>query len=108
MGALTVLLVALASARTYRLLAVDSITQRIRDVLTVHVFQRWPKLEEGYYCPWCLGAYCAAAWTATALAWGATWPWMLAAVSFSANYVAAFLNSAYDVVHEEAEEALND
>lgn len=105
---LVFLLVALASARTFRLLAFDTITQPVRDVLEVYVFVRYPLLKEGFECGWCSGYWYAVGWALTAFAWSDTWLWQLAAIGFAANYIAANLNALYDVTHETAEDLLNE
>lgn len=103
-----IILVALASARTFRLVVVDTITQPMRDVLEVYVFPKSKLAREGFACPWCIGAWFALGWALTAMAWGDTWPWQALAIMFSANYIAATLNALYDLAHEAAEDALND
>lgn len=100
--------VLLASARTFRLLAFDTILQTPRDYLEVYVFPHSKFLRDGFYCPNCAGFWYCLLWAASALAWHDTWPWQLAAFAFAGNYAAAVLNGVYDVVHESAEDLLNE
>lgn len=105
---LVFVLVLLASARTFRLLAFDTITQTPRDYLEVYVFPHSKFLREGFYCKWCSGFWYAVGWTLSALAWSDSWIWQAFAIAFAANYVAAVLNGVYDVVHETAEDLANE
>lgn len=111
---LMLVLVILASARTFRLLTTDAITDGLRDRLDIwlgkyssHAVQwvpprrkymsdkEWRRyrqvkwLQELGSCKYCLGYWIAVAWTATGLAWSDTWAWKLLAISFAANYVMA-------------------
>lgn len=57
-----VVVVGLAAYRLWRLLAVDSITARLRDRLNVHAIAPVRHfLAEMVACPWCLGTWCAVA-----------------------------------------------
>lgn len=105
-------LVLLASARTFRLLAFDEVAEPFRTgyAKTVGILpdRLAVKMWEALECPWCAGYWWAAGWTITALAWHDAILWQMVAFSFAANYVAATLNGLYDIVHETAEEKLND
>lgn len=112
---LTLVLALLASARTYRLLVLDDISMALRNKFyslldklagprgyfgTTPQFPRRAllarSLADGFSCPFCLGFWVSLAWVGSGLAWGETWPWLLAAGAFSANYIQAHLNSNLD------------
>ncbi len=79
-GPWTFALLALAAYRVWRLLAEDSITDKIRwRIYKATGSREW--FIEFVSCPWCLGAWVAVAW------WGAWWAWphtvTIAAVPFA-------------------------
>lgn len=85
---LTWTLIVLASARTWRLLAVDSITEPGRKIV-----DRGPAwLQQMWVCPYCLGWWIALAWTLSGWAWGGMMWWQILAGSLAVNLVAARLN----------------
>lgn len=127
--ALMFVLVILASARTFRLLVIDSITQPLRDrldnrlvIYSPHAYthtgprsldlhgKEWRRyrvaewLREGASCPWCLGYWLALGWAVTGVLWSDTVLWQIAAISFAANYVAAVLHSMYDSLQSDEED----
>jgi hypothetical protein len=93
MSWMTLILVVLASARTWRLLAMDGIAFRVRN----WVHKRLPTMmQEGWYCPFCLGFWLACLWVLTGVLWGNTTAWTFVAGCFALNYAAAQLNAWLD------------
>jgi hypothetical protein len=99
-SALAWILAGLATARTFRLWAVDGITKPLRrrfSALMARLYGRNERLakslNEGAWCPFCIGFWIALAWVASGLAWSDTWPWQLAAGSFAVSYVAGHVTS---------------
>lgn len=84
MTPLIFVLAILAGARTWRLLNVDDITFRLRDLIG-----RNEKLWEFWSCRWCFGYWIAFGWVGSGLLWGHTWEWQLLAGSLAANWIAA-------------------
>lgn len=90
---LTWLLIILASARTFRLLAIDTITEPLRKLT-----DRGPAwLQMLMVCPWCLGAYVSLAWVWTGYLWGSTAVWLVFAGAFAVNYVQAWMSVRFDM-----------
>lgn len=98
---LTLLIVVLASARIWRLLTVDGITEPLRDKLKVEIAdapEQWrDTLSYFISCPWCAGYWIAFGVFASALAWADTLAWQLVFLSLAINYVAASMNFRQDV-----------
>lgn len=91
---LVLLVAALASARTYRLLTIDDIMIPVRNV--VYRGPQW--LQAAWTCPYCSGFYWAVGWSVTGIFWADNGPWWwLAAGPFAANYVSATLNAFDDI-----------
>lgn len=84
---LVVLISAVAAARVFRLLTKDGITWPLRNGI-----QRlnWGWLNEGWFCPFCMGFWVSLAfvWTGLVTFDIFTW-WGLVAGTLAANYVAA-------------------
>jgi hypothetical protein len=100
MTALTLLLVALAAARCWRLLAVDDIGDPIRVGMS-RATERLPdrlrtSLQVGWFCPFCLGYWISLGWVGSALAWGDHWAWQLAAGSLAVSYVVGHVGARLD------------
>lgn len=98
---LIIVVSALASARTWRLLAIDDIALSFRNAY-YSFFSLFG--EKGYLwgdalltCPFCLGFWVTAIWvTVGLLSGGALW-WLIPAGVFAANFVGGQLNAWLDV-----------
>lgn len=101
------ILVTLAAARTFRLLAYDTITLGLRKwygrVLGKLPPRKAAAMWEAWFCPACLGFWLALGWAITALAWSDTLIWQVLAVALSTNYLGMLANGLLDVEHEIAE-----
>ncbi len=99
------LLAALAGARTYRLIAIDSAGEPARRLIRRLIFKLGKRgkdhaadlVEEGAECPFCIGFWVTSLWVLTGLLWGGTFVWLLFAGCFAANYVGGQLNAWLDV-----------
>lgn len=89
---LSLLLAALAAARTFRLLAVDSITEPLRTL--VYRGPAWLTLL--WACPFCLGWWVTLGWVLTGYLWAGTMAWTVLAGSLAASYLSGHLNSRLD------------
>lgn len=97
---LVLLLVVLATARIWRLLVVDGITEDIRLRLIRSVQdrpRRWrDSFHDLYFCPFCMGFYVMFAMLASALAWSDEVSWQLVVGAFALNYVSGQFNARLD------------
>lgn len=87
---LTAVVVVLASARLWRLAAVDSLTDSIREILP-------DKVTPFLACPFCSGFWIALGVAASAIAWADTWPWWLILGSLAVSYIGGHLNRVLDL-----------
>lgn len=117
-AALVLLLCAAASARLWRLAAIDEAgapLRRLQELISDRLagpevvasqarlsrrrqmrIRAAASLEEGWHCPYCLGLWIAVALVASALAWHETVLWQLVVGAFALNYVAATINALID------------
>jgi Protein of unknown function (DUF1360) len=82
-SAVTLLVVALAGWRTYRLLASDAILDRPRAWLA----EERPLVDDFVACPFCLGFWVAFAWTLLYAGWPEGAFWIALPFAFSAALV---------------------
>lgn len=98
---LTLLLVVLATARIWRLLVVDGITEGFRSRLICKVQDAPHKARDAfhdlYFCPFCAGFWICSIILLTALAWRDEIAWQLIVGAFALNYVSGHLNARLDV-----------
>lgn len=98
---LVLVLVALAAARLWRLIAVDAIADPLRRRLRVEIAdapKQWrDTLSYLIQCPFCAGFWISGMVLASALAWSDTVLWQLVAGTCAVNYVQAHLNAWLDV-----------
>lgn len=87
------LLAVLAATRTFRLLAIDEITEPLRK--QVDKGPAWLQLM--MLCPWCIGFYISAAWVWTGYLYGTTAVWLILAGSLAVNYIQANLSVHLDM-----------
>ena len=89
-------LLALAAFRFFKLIADDAILDRPRDRLV----KNRETLNTFVVCPWCIGAWIAAAW------WAAWWAWphptLVAATPFALSAAVGLLASALDAATDRA------
>jgi hypothetical protein len=97
---LVLLLVVLATARVWRLLVVDGITEgfRIRLIASVQDRpRRWrDAFHDALFCPFCVGFWILLMLLASALAWSDEVAWQLVVGAFALNYVSGQFNARLD------------
>jgi hypothetical protein len=98
---LVLVVVTLAAARLFRLIATDSITDPLRRRLRVEIAEAPKQWRDtiSYFvqCPWCCGFWIAVLLTLTALAWADTLLWQIIVIPLAVNYAAASANGRQDV-----------
>lgn len=92
MDAVTLLLIALSTARITRLITTDRITERFRNMVVRRLGQD-SEISYLVFCDWCVSIYVGLSVSAAAWVLGSATAFSVVAVGLSASYVTGWLAS---------------